>query len=97
LIVTSPPSPAAAFAAPTKASVQAQSVVLTGIQAVPNGIRITFMGGAGLIYQIERAVTLQNGGVWTNIGSATTDGAGQGEFTDNDPPPTRVYYRTVSP
>jgi hypothetical protein len=71
---------------------------LTGIQLMPNGIKVTFSATAGYTYQIERALALQNSGmVWTNIGSATTDATGQGLFTDTNPRPVQGYYRTVSP
>ena len=71
---------------------------LTGIQLMPNGINITFSASASHTYQIERTSALQNGGTaWTNIGSATTDAAGLGEFTDSAPPLGQAFYRTVSP
>jgi hypothetical protein len=71
---------------------------LTGIQVVSNGIKLTFSASANYTYQIERASALQNGGTaWTNIGSATTDAVGQGEFTDTNPPLVQGFYRTVSP
>jgi hypothetical protein len=71
---------------------------LTGIQVVPNGIKLTFSASTNYTYQIQRASALPNSGTaWTNIGSATTDAAGRGEFTDTNPPPTQGYYRTVSP
>jgi hypothetical protein len=76
----------------------AEHATLTGIQAVPNGIKIRFTGIAAQTYQIERAsVLLNTGTVWTNIGSATTDAAGQAEFTDTDAPETSGFYRVVSP
>jgi hypothetical protein len=71
---------------------------LTGIQLVPDGIKLTLSASANHTYQIERAAALQNGGMaWTNIGSATTDATGQGEFTDTDAPLAQGFYRTVSP
>jgi hypothetical protein len=70
---------------------------MTGIRSVPNGIRITFTGSANRTYQVERTAGLQaNGTVWETIGSATTDGVGQGEFTDTNPPAGQGYYRAVS-
>src|SRR5262249_29631347 len=70
-IVNSPPSLAkSAMAAPTKAPAPAQPVMVAGIQAVPNGIRITFTGSAGQTYRIQRALQL-NQTVWTDIGSVT--------------------------
>jgi len=71
---------------------------LTGIQVVPNGIKITFSATANYTYQIQSASGLQySGTAWKNIGSATTDAAGQGEFTDTNPPLGQGFYRTVSP
>jgi hypothetical protein len=71
---------------------------LTGIQVVPIGINVTFSASASNTYQIERTSALQNDGTsWTNIGSASTDAAGQGEFTDTAPPLGQAFYRTVSP
>jgi hypothetical protein len=59
---------------------------------------LTFTGAPNQTYQIQRASALLNSGMaWTNIGSATTDAAGQGAFTDSNPPPAQGYYRTVSP
>jgi len=76
----------------------AQPATLTGIQVVPNGIKIRFTGSAGQTYQIVRASALLNSGtVWTNIGSATTDAAGKGEFIDTYAPPMHSFYRAVSP
>jgi hypothetical protein len=73
------------------------TLVMTGISTVPNGIRITFTGNAGFTYQVERAAALQAGGtVWEKIGTATTDNAGQGEFTDTNPTPSQGFYRAVS-
>jgi hypothetical protein len=60
----------------------------------------TFTAGSGRAastYAVERAAGLQNAGtVWTKIGTTTTDNAGQGEFTDTNPPAGQGYYRTVS-
>jgi len=76
----------------------AQPATLNGIQAVPTGMKITFTGSAGSTYQIQRAAALQSSEtVWENVGSATTDDAGRGEFTDTNPPSGQGYYRTVSP
>jgi hypothetical protein len=76
----------------------APPATLTGIRVVPNGIKISFTGSASQTYQIVRASELLNSGtVWTNIGSATTDAAGNGEFTDTNALPTHAFYRAVSP
>jgi hypothetical protein len=98
--VTAPPaqpSPAIAMLRPTLALATVPPARLTGIQVLSTGVRITFTGSAGSTYQIQRAAALQfKGTAWTNIGSATTDGTGQGEFTDTNPTPGQGYYRTVS-
>jgi hypothetical protein len=61
-------------------------------------MKLTFSASGNYTYQIQRASALLNSGMaWTNIGSATTDAAGQGAFTDTNPPPAQGYYRTVSP
>jgi len=96
--VAAPGEPSAQFALGKAALAIAQPATLMGIQAVPNGIKITFKGSAGQTYQIERTSAFQNSAtVWTNIGSATTDAAGQGEFTDTSAPPGNGFYRAVSP
>jgi hypothetical protein len=72
-------------------------VTFTSINAVGGAIRLTFSGAPNQTYQIHRAPTLQRGASgWTSIGSAITDAAGQGQFTDNNPPPAQGYYRTAS-
>jgi hypothetical protein len=71
--------------------------VMTGIGVVSDGIKITFAGSPNSAYQIQRAAALQSSEtVWTDIGSATTDSAGNGQFTDTNPPQSQGYYRTVS-
>jgi hypothetical protein len=73
------------------------TAVMTDIWSVSEGIKVTFAGGANSTYQIQRAVALQpSGTVWTNIGSATTDSAGNGQFIDTNPPQAQGYYRTAS-
>jgi hypothetical protein len=97
-VIAAPGEPSAQFALGKAALAIAQPATLTGIQAVPNGIKITFKGSAGQTYQFERTSALQNSGtVWTNIGSAMTDAAGQGEFIDTSAPPGNGFYRAVSP
>jgi hypothetical protein len=90
--VTAPPviKPSAPLATATPA-------LLTGLQALPNGVRITLKGSAASTYQIQRAVALQvTGTVWETIGTATTDSTGHGEFTDTNPPQAHAFYRTAS-
>jgi hypothetical protein len=70
--------------------------VMTGIQVGQNWTAMTFTGGTGVTYQIQRATALQSSGTaWTNIGSAMTDSAGKGKFTDTNPPQAKGYYRTM--
>jgi len=70
---------------------------LTAITGVPAGIKITFMGSPGYTYQIQHAAALQNGATaWEQMGTATTDAAGHGEFTDRNPTSGQGYYRAVS-
>jgi hypothetical protein len=71
-------------------------VTMTGIRALGGTIKITFTGSAGQTYRIQRATVLQGSG-WTDIGFATTDVAGGGEFTDAGAPQAYSFYRTVSP
>ena len=83
------------------ASYNAVSVVvpasLTSIKGVPAGIEITFTGSPGYTYQVQHATVLQNGATaWEQVGTATTDAAGQGEFTDRNPTSGQGYYRAVS-
>jgi hypothetical protein len=73
-----------------------RAATITGIRAFGGMINMTFIGRAGATYQIERALTLQNETVWTNIGSAVTDLAGAGEFTDTSAPQAHAFYRAVS-
>jgi hypothetical protein len=69
---------------------------LTGITSVPGGIKITFTGSADYAYQIHRAAALENGNPnWVQVGLATTDAEGLGEFTDLNPTAGQGYYRAV--
>ena len=80
------------------ASTPVAPAVLRGITAGSGGVSLTFIGSAASTYAVERAAGLQSvGTVWTKIGTATTDNAGQGEFTDTNPPAGQGYYRMVSP
>ena len=64
---------------------------------MPAGIEITFTGSPGFTYQIQYAAALGNGATaWEQVGTATTDAAGQGEFTDRNPTSGQGYYRAVS-
>jgi hypothetical protein len=69
-------------------------VTVTGISSVDGAMVISFAGAPNQTYQIERAQDLQSG--WSNIGSATTDSAGQGQFTDSNAPANHGFYRTAT-
>ena len=72
-------------------------VTITSINAAGGTISLTFTGAPNQTYQIHRAPALQLGLIdWTSIGSATTDAAGQGQFTDSNPPLGQGFYRTSS-
>jgi hypothetical protein len=74
-----------------------QPARLTEINVASNGIRITFAGSAGYTYQVHRAAALQNANTaWEEVGSATTDDTGRGEFTDLSPTAGQGYYRVVA-
>jgi len=76
----------------------ASPAVLTGIMVVTNGIQITLLAVQGYTYRVERTGTLQSSGsFWVNRGPVTTDGAGQGVFTDSTPPADQAFYRIVWP
>ena len=79
-----------------QATAPAAPAVFKGITPGAGGVRLTFTGSANYAYRVERAAGLQGGGtLWSNIGAATTDNAGQGEFTDTQPPAGQAYYRAV--
>jgi hypothetical protein len=72
----------------------AQIAAITGIRPMKNGFKISFSAAAGCTCQVARTSALQGGEtVWTNIGSATADASGHGEFTDTNPPTPQGYYR----
>jgi hypothetical protein len=78
------------------AAVVVQPGNLTSIQVNGGTVALTFFGSPGTTYHIQRIGTLQDNGVWTDIGSATTDATGQGAFTDNNPLSGQGFYRTSS-
>ena len=70
---------------------------MTGITAGASGIKITFTGSPGYAYQIQHAAVLQNdGNAWEQVGMATTDAVGHGEFADRNPTAGQGYYRAVN-
>ncbi len=88
-------SPAAdSFAGTTPAA----PALLKGLSAGPSAVKLTFTGSPSRTYQVERAEALQDGRtVWKNIGTATTDSAGQGRFTDANPLVGQGFCRAVWP
>jgi hypothetical protein len=82
------------LAAISPSNAVAPQALLIGIQALPEGIKIEFTGASNHTYQVQRALALQTG--WTNIGSATTDASGHGEFTDTNPAADHAFYRTMT-
>jgi hypothetical protein len=91
-------APGNATALTVTQAVAAQPARITGLQVGQNAVALTFTGSTGVVYQIQRTAALQSSGAaWTNIGSATTDSAGNGQFIDPNPPRVQGYYRTVSP
>src|SRR5262245_16522405 len=78
------------------ATTPATAAVLTELTAGADGVKLTFRGSVGSTYQVERAVALQDSRTaWEKIGTATIDSAGQGTFTDPNPPVGQGYYRAV--
>ncbi len=69
-------------------------VTIISIAAVNGGMTLTVNGSPNQAYQIERAHDILGG--WANIGSATTDASGQGQFTDSNAPADHGFYRTVT-
>jgi hypothetical protein len=101
MVMTQPGTATAGSTLDTQAALTGSAVgnaapAITGIWSVPNGIKITFTSSAGSTCQVQRAAVLQaSGTVWQTVGTATTDSAGQGEFTDANPPSGQGYYRTA--
>jgi hypothetical protein len=73
-----------------------QSPVLTGIQRAGATFIVRFTGIPGYSYHLERAPALRGqAAVWTDLGSITTDGSGNAQFTDAAPPAGAAFYRAV--
>ena len=56
-------------------------------------VTVQFTGTASLGYHIWRAASLN--GAWTDLGTATPDGNGNGSFNDNAPLSSTAFYRVV--
>jgi len=71
---------------------------LLGINALTNGMKITFTGSPGYTYHVERTSDLQGSNtLWQALGQTVVNDAGQGQFTDTNPPQERACYRVVWP
>ena len=80
------------------AAASASPANLLAINALSNGIVITFAGSPGYAYHVERTADLQGSNtVWQALGSTVANDAGQGQFTDTNPPQDRACYRLVWP
>ena len=92
------PATGSNFNSGDQSSVIGQPAILTGLQFVPGGVRITLTGTSGRTYQVQRAGSLgSHGTAWESIGAATTDDSGQGELVDSNPPAGQGFYRAVQP
>ncbi|HXJ72459.1 MAG TPA: hypothetical protein VNM37_06385, partial [Candidatus Dormibacteraeota bacterium] len=69
-------------------------VTIISISKVAGGMQLTVNGAPNRAYQIERSGNILGG--WANIGSATTDSSGQGQFTDTNAPADHGFYRTMT-
>jgi hypothetical protein len=75
-----------------------QPAILTSIQLVKGGVRITLTGPSGRTWQVQRAGSVaDHDATWENIGSATTDDSGAAEFLDKHPFAGQGFYRAVQP
>lgn len=61
----------------------------------PTSVQVRFNGKPSTTFSVHRVGTLP--GTWTTIGTATTDAAGVGSYTDNAPPAGSGFYRIAYP
>ena len=88
--VTFTPTPETPFTA-TRIFLEPVAASGTGMQA-----RMIFTGLAGRVYRVEFADSLATDSVgWQLLGTATADGAGEVQFADPAPLPSRRFYRVV--
>ncbi|TAK93698.1 MAG: Ig-like domain repeat protein [Verrucomicrobia bacterium] len=84
--------------APSNPGTNSPPPSLTSLTVVQNGIKIAFSGVAGNTYHVERAALLAGDQTaWVDLGAATLDEVGQGEFTDTNAPPSAAFYRLAWP
>jgi len=73
-----------------------QPPVLTRLSVLTGQALLSFSGIAGHTYHVERAPSASSSGAaWIDLGSATTNDAGNAQFTDASPIPGQAYYRVV--
>jgi hypothetical protein len=60
---------------------------------VNGGFQLNFSGYPGATYTLQRAESLA--GPWTDLGSVTVDGGGNGTLLDSNPPQGNAFYRAV--
>lgn len=71
---------------------------LLGLASTDTGIKVTFAGVPGFTYRVERAGAFESPGtVWQELGAASANDAGLGEFTDASAPSDKAFYRAVWP
>ena len=80
------------------AAATASAAKLLGINPLTGGMQITFAGSPGYTYHVERTADLQGSNtLWQALGQTAVNDAGQGQFTDTNPPQQRACYRVVWP
>lgn len=57
----------------------------------PGLVQVKFSGSPSTQYNIQRAPSVT--GPWGGVGTATTDGSGNGTYNDNSPLPGSAFYR----
>jgi len=72
-----------------------QPPVMSKLAFLANQVLVRFSGIPGYTYHLERSPILGAAANWSDLGSATTDGAGNAEFIDPAPLPDHAFYRAV--
>jgi hypothetical protein len=60
-----------------------------------NSVALNFSGAPNTTYSIVRATTVH--GSYGSVGQATTDGTGNGTYTDNGSPAGAAFYQISNP
>ena len=71
------------------------SLVIRSITRGPTSATIQFIGPAGNVCTVRRALTVT--GTYSSIGTATIQPDGTASFTDNSPPAGQAFYRISFP